>query len=137
MNATMLYTPNTSQPEINEALTDPDLSFLQYSVNGYIEPVPHWYTVEIGGQVQSCVAYCNEEGKLNQLPINYTATAAWHKALKRVTKPDGTRAFPNGLFGADGEPADLLVGNVIVVTGEMSFLLRHLDGDDGEEGGDE
>ena len=44
-----------------------------------IEAVPHW---EVRNGLP-CVAYCNEEGKLEGLPINDRATLMWWNVLGR------------------------------------------------------
>ena len=72
----------------------PQVPELQALVGGYIEAVPQW--VDYIGT--PCVVYCNEEGKLDELPVNIRATALWWKAR--------------------GRPADdVLVGDIVLVVG--------------------
>jgi len=54
-----------------------DLKQLQGWVNGYIEMVPGFKTFE----GQSCYAYCNEDGKAQDLPLNQMATTLWRTQL--------------------------------------------------------
>lgn len=77
----------------------PSLETLQEIVGGYIEAVPYFNSY--GGE--PCVAFCNEEGKLDGLPVNEVATAAWGEVL----------AKHGGLF-------DLLVGDIVIVTGDAA-----------------
>ena len=75
------------------------LADYQAAVGGYIETVPGLETYKD----QPCKAFCNEEGKLNGLPFNHTATQAWDTAT-------------NDAYD------DILVGNVVIVTGDPEFL---------------
>lgn len=81
--------------------TAPKLEALQAAVGGYIEVVPYFDTY-LG---QKAVAYCNEDGKLKGLPVNEQATRFWGYALRPVMP----------LF-------DVLVGDVVVLTGDEEFL---------------
>jgi hypothetical protein len=62
---------------VREAEKAPRLQELQDICDGYIEAVPHW--VEHEGM--RCVVYCNEEGKMRDLPLNRRATLLWYAAL--------------------------------------------------------
>jgi hypothetical protein len=73
------------------------LKMLQEAVGGYIEAVPA-FTHYRG---RTCVAFCNENGKLDRLPANVRATAAWWDRRE---------------FG------DFLVGDVIIITGDAELL---------------
>lgn len=57
--------------------TNPPLDVLQKIVGGYIEAVPHF---DRYGD-RECVAFCNEEGKLNHMPMNARATYLWYACL--------------------------------------------------------
>lgn len=77
----------------------PSLDDLRAFVGGYIETVPRF--AQLDGQY--CVVFCNEEGKLNGLPVNVMATRAWAKAA--------------------GMPLDdVLVGPVAICMGTDEFL---------------
>lgn len=80
----------------------PTLEQLQALVGGYIEQVIGFNTFE----GKPCIAYCNEEGKLLHMDLNMTACELWAKAAGRAGRHVG----------------DLLVGNVIVLTGDEAFL---------------
>lgn len=70
----------------------PTLDELQKWVGGYIEAVPYW-EAHLG---KPAVVYCNEEGKLDGLPLNQRATGLWWSVL--------------------GQPVDdVLVGDVVIV----------------------
>jgi hypothetical protein len=107
---TILYRVGDAPREVMLCDNNPDLSVLQKAVGGYIEAVPYWHTVEVAGEVMPCVAYCNEEGKLQRLPANGSATHAWDAALQRDHR-----------VGV----SDILVGDVIVVAGDKAFMRRH------------
>jgi len=80
----------------------PSLKGLQEAVGGYLETVPYFST----HKGMKCVAFCNEEGKLNKLPLNITATKLWYGEM-------GTRYH---LI------SDVLVGDVIVLMGNRAFM---------------
>lgn len=83
----------------------PALPHLQKSVEGFIETVPGFDTIEIAGKRVPCVAFCNEEGKLTNKDANPEATRLWSKAIGR----------PVG---------DVLVGNVIVIYGHADLMAQ-------------
>jgi hypothetical protein len=78
----------------------PGLQELQEAVRGHIEVVP-WFTAFCGFP---CVAFCNEEGKLEGMPVNAVATMHWVMAVGRQIDND------------------VLVGPVVIITGPQSFL---------------
>lgn len=90
-NGTILETP------IKEP---PSLDVLQKAVGGHIECVP--YFTRYGEE--RCIAFCNEEGKLEGLPPNPVAQNLWEKAV------------------GDGLLGDFLVGNILLVVGDEKFL---------------
>lgn len=79
----------------------PDFKVLQGFVGGYIEMIPRFSTY----QGKNCVAFCNEEGKLDGLEFNSAATQAWFQAMNVVSGG-----------------GDFLVGNVVVLTGDKEFM---------------
>jgi hypothetical protein len=58
----------------------PELSLLKQAVGGYTETVPYWDWWE----GRECVAFYNEEGKLDGLPYNALATSLWHTYLSPI-----------------------------------------------------
>lgn len=74
------------------------LEKLQRAVGGYIETVERWTEYE----GHRAVVFCNEDGKLDGLPVNELATRLWHEAY-----PDA---------------GDTLVGDVVVATGDNEFM---------------
>jgi hypothetical protein len=82
----------------------PGLDALQAAVGGYIEIVPR-FDEYLG---RKAVAYCNEDGKYQGLPLNKQATRFWGYALGVVP--------PGAAFG------DVLVGDIVVLTGDEEFL---------------
>lgn len=85
--------------ETTDITQQPGLEALQQAVGGYIEIVPGITSYD----GEEAVAFCNEEGKINRLPINQKATRIWNEAF--------------------GEPVgDILVGDVAIVTGDDELL---------------
>jgi hypothetical protein len=85
-------------------VTDPSvLSQLREVVGGYIEVVPRFSKFALDDRTVTCVAFCNEMGKLHNLPYNMRATELWHTQL-----------------GFD--PHDVLAGDVAIVWGDEEFM---------------
>jgi hypothetical protein len=125
-------------PTVTGYREPPGLKELQEAVGGYIETVPHLTTIRTleDKKYVSCIAYCNEEGKLEQLPYNARATLAWDIALRRIEDSEGTPVYPNGLRGKDNRPTDILVGPIAVLVGDAEFMRRHImQGDEKDEDG--
>lgn len=80
----------------------PDFRELHEAVDGPIEIVP--YLNHYMGR--PCVAFCNEEGKLEGRPINREAHRLWCLAVGRIITDD------------------VLVGPIAIVVGPQSFLDR-------------
>jgi hypothetical protein len=100
----------------------PDLEYLRGAVGGHIEMVPYFSTYNTGTEIVGCVVFCNEEGKLHNLPVNIEATRQWDRALRRIVRGD-RRLYPTGIFDPKtGDPSDVLVGSIIVVTGDNEFM---------------
>lgn len=84
MSGFIVVIPYDRRARRYRARMHPSLRRLQWIVGGSIEAVPHWTSF----QGTDCVAYCNEEGKLEHLPINHVATAAWHHQAGLLSHPD-------------------------------------------------
>jgi hypothetical protein len=74
---------------------------------GYIELVPG-FTRYMG---KPCVAFCDEEGKLNGLPYNVRASELWYGQMADTFCSKDT-----------GWPLDVLVGPVVIVTGDAELM---------------
>lgn len=59
--------------EYREVSSEGEYDFLSGVVGGWIQAVPLSYDENLG----DLVLWCNEEGKLNGLPVNVAATALW------------------------------------------------------------
>jgi Domain of unknown function (DUF3846) len=92
MKGRIVIFPHDRKGRIYAATKHPSLHRIRKVVGGYIELVPLW-TSFLG---DPCVAYCNEEGKLEGLPVNGSATIAWYRNVGRHMD-------------------DVLCGNVIVI----------------------
>lgn len=77
----------------------PTLAELSQEVGGYIEVVPCFDT----WNGLPCVVFCNEEGKLQRLPVNHFAQMEWEKSLGSLVN-------------------DQLVGNVVICHGDDEFM---------------
>lgn len=110
-----VYIPGIATPTVLTFNKRPELKVLQNAVGGFIELIPNFSTIEINGKVVDCRAFCNEEGKLTDNPqLNNKATVLWDLSLRRANH--------RGLIGRDGHPIDVLVGSIIVITGDKEFL---------------
>jgi hypothetical protein len=80
----------------------PALGMFQDWLGGHLEAVPYfeWFGT------RKCVAFCNEEGKLDGLPVNTVATYLW-----RATTPN---------------MSDVLVGNIVIVGYDTEEELKAL-----------
>jgi hypothetical protein len=81
---------------------------LALMIEGPPEEVPGFTSISRQGHIRRCTAYSTENAKKNGLPVNSTATALWHAALKR-------QGLERGLRREDGTIADWLAGDVVVV----------------------
>jgi hypothetical protein len=115
MRGTMLiFRPGNSAPEAKHYKQSPSLEELHTAVGGYLEIVPDFKTIAYAGTVMNCQALCNENGKLNHLPVNEGATYAWEHALRREglsLLDDKTRTYK-----------DYLVGQIAVLFGDAEFM---------------
>ncbi len=78
----------------------PTLEQMQGAVGGFIELVPQFNKFE----GQSCIAFCNENGKLEGLEFNAYATQVWWNQAPQFIEQD------------------VLVGDVIVISGDAERL---------------
>jgi hypothetical protein len=79
------------------------LAILRQIVSGPIELVPMFCVFTVHRTKVKCAVFCNEEGKLKNLPYNQRATELWLECLKF-------------------DPHDVLVGDVVVVWGDDLFM---------------
>lgn len=93
----------------------PQLDLLKSAIDGgYLELVPYFDSYEHEGKWVKCMAFCDEHGKQNNLPVNVEATVLWDKVM--------VRAGRKGLVTVDGQMADVLVGPVAIVFGDEAFM---------------
>ncbi len=104
-----LVTVKTTGEMTEQQIDVNDLKALQKAVGGYIEIVPYIDMFEYKGIIRKCIALCNEEGKLRDLPLNLTATRIWY-----------------GSMANKGEPTtdDCLVGDVAFVFGSPEAMAE-------------
>lgn len=82
---------------VTELSAAPALEILQKSVGGWLETVPYFAKYE----GKPCVAFCNEEGKIRELPFNSVASDLWWSQ------------FPT---------SDALFGDIVILRGDKKFL---------------
>ena len=73
------------------------LEWMQSKVGGPIQEIPGFTSY----MRHPCVAYCDEEGKIKDKPVNKEATMTW----RRLTPT-----------------SDILVGDVLIVSGDSEFM---------------
>jgi len=89
---------------VRECAEPPPLKELQEIVGGPIESVPHLTTIWLKDRPWQAVAFCNEEGKVKDLPVNLAATKLWHESVPQM------------------RGRDVLCGPVIVLWGTADFM---------------
>lgn len=99
MKGTLTVIKTSGEITSQDVTEKPTLETLQKSVGGLIEFIGSFSTYN----GKPCIAICNEEGKLHKLPFNSKATLAWDEAT-------------------GGTYADILVGDVLILTGDDEFL---------------
>jgi hypothetical protein len=105
----LIYKTGTTIPEVQEIEGSPTLNVLKAAIGGgYLEAVPYFNIIKRDGKWVRCAAFCDEDGKSKQLPVNMPATQLWDIAML-LTK--GCNASP-----------DFLVGQVAVVLGDDEFM---------------
>jgi hypothetical protein len=93
---------DTTYAEGKVLTTLPTLDMLVFGVEGHIELVPRF--TKFGGR--SCVAFCNEEGKMQGKQPNHLAHILWEENVGRLITED------------------YLVGNIVIIVADASFLAR-------------
>jgi len=104
----ILFKPEAVTPEVSQLNAPPTLEELRGFIGGgYLEAVPLFKTIVHDNGVHHCVAFCDDEGKLKKLPVNYLASMMWEQSRMR----------------ANYSPVnDLLVGHVAVFIGDAEFM---------------
>jgi hypothetical protein len=94
----------------------PKLEELKAAIGGgHLEVVPGFTDIGYQGVVMNCVAFCDEDGKRKEMPVNEIATAFWEHSLHRKGK---SLANTPPMFGGP----DVLVGSIAVVFGDREFM---------------
>jgi len=100
-----------------EITTPPTIEELRKIIGDYIGTVHGFTSIDIYGDgvATPCIAFCNEDGKRLDLPVNRLATGLWHDALVRK----GSRF---GLLAEGGGYEDYLVGVIVVISGNSKLM---------------
>jgi hypothetical protein len=91
---------DTTYAEGRVLIAQPTLDMLVYGVEGHIEIVPRFN--KFGGR--PCIAFCNEEGKMQGKAPNHLAQILWEENLGRIITEDH------------------LVGNIVIIVADIDFL---------------
>lgn len=130
MSGELLVIKPDGSHTVSKLTDEPTLEALHEIVGGYIERVPYFTTIEIGGTVRNCLVFCNEDGKSKGLPINRTATLAWDRALRRAGIATGLQHVPGSIVPPDHTGlSDHLVGSIAVVMGDDVLHAMMTDSD--------
>lgn len=101
----------------NETFTEVDSPKFELIVEaiggGSIEVVPFFSHYIHNDNPVTCVAFCDEEGKLRGLPFNKHATECWDRSLS---------ASGRGSLMVEGELIDHLVGKIAILYGDDAFM---------------
>ena len=98
MKGRLTIIPVTGAVSSQELAAPPHLETLQGGVGGDIELVPG--LTKFGGK--PCIAFCDEDGKRKNLPVNALATELWYAQV--------------------GDRYDWLVGPIVIVTGDAALM---------------
>ena len=100
-----------------EITTPPTIEELRKIIGDYIGTVHGFTSIDIYGDgvAMPCIAFCNEDGKRLDLPVNWLATGMWHDALVRK----GSRF---GVLAEGGGYEDYLVGVIVVISGNSKLM---------------
>jgi hypothetical protein len=121
MKGTILTIRSNSQRILTKDYSKyPDVKVFHDIVGGWLELVPFFDTIVWDAELHQCLAFCDEEGKLKNKPINMQATWLWKLALERSGRWTGIKPVGNFLQ-IDAMP-DHLVGDVAVVWGDREFM---------------
>jgi hypothetical protein len=111
----VILQPTKALPLAIEMDRPADLEILKKAIGGgYLELVPRFTSFVWEGELQTCVAFCDEDGKRKGMLTNNRATLAWEQALRRTGHP--------GLLDAFGRAVDWLVGDIAIVFGDSEFM---------------
>jgi hypothetical protein len=100
-----------------EITAPPTIEELRKIIGDYIGIVPGFTSIDIygDGRAMPCVAFCNEDGKRLDLPVNWLATGMWHDALVR-------KGSQFGVLAEGGGYEDYLVGVIVVISGNSRLM---------------
>lgn len=103
----LIYEPLRYRPIVDHLIHPPELTRLQHAVGGWIEEVKMFDTIDLDDAIIGCVAFCNGEGRKQDLDINVHATLLWRTALRRKNiKPIN----------------EILHGPIVVLVGDPAFF---------------
>jgi hypothetical protein len=118
MKGTMLVLPPDGLTTTTEFTAPVDLPTLRKAVGGYLEVVPYFGSIPYKGELRRCVAFCDEDGKRKELPLNVLACAAWDAALRREP------LFKYLPANKRPSASDCLVGPIVVVFGDDEWMAE-------------
>lgn len=105
----LICRPGETELVIRPVDGPPTVDLLKEAIGGgHIELVPYFQLILHGGRMQRCAAFCDEDGKMKELPMNNYATELWNRSLRATN-------------GCTSDP-DFLVGEVAIVFGDDEFM---------------
>lgn len=110
MNGKMIVINTDGSMIVEDLKSVPPLKVLQENVGRYLEPVSHFNKFFSPVGTYNCVAFCNENGKINEEPANMVATLFWKKSFEEETKSHFS-VLDNFLYG-----------NVVILYGDDEFM---------------
>jgi hypothetical protein len=119
MNGLMItLTPHTWAPQVRELECEPPLDEIKAGIGGgWLEAVPGFTSITVRGSPMPCVAFCDEDGKRKNLPVNVPATILWDRSLCDQGLPGVAEQY-----GRSVNWRDWLVGSVVVLAGDAEFM---------------
>jgi hypothetical protein len=114
MKGTIISLDADGTETVTEVTGEPKYELIKEAIGGgSLEVVPFFSRYVHKDRWVSCVAFCDEEGKLHGLPFNQHATEHWEKSLKANGHP--------GLI-VNGGLVDHLVGKIAILYGDEAFM---------------
>src|SRR5207237_4520016 len=79
----IVFRPQQRETEVIGFETEPSMAEVERILEGPLEQVPGFLSIEVGGVVRQCVAFGSLASKQGDRPLNVTATIMWDSALRR------------------------------------------------------
>jgi hypothetical protein len=101
-NYMLIIRPGRFNVQVEELEIVPNLHKLKWGLDGGLLEIVPFFNKFMG---RHCIAFCDEEGKMKNLPANQIAQSFWEKASPVAHN-------------------DHLVGPIVIIIGSQGFLAR-------------